>query len=98
MTNLTIALDETIVRQARVRAIHEGTSVSAKIREFLTDYAQGGSRQQSAAQAFVAAARRSRANSEGARWSRDDAYERAYPGAAGAVGTAGAASPAGTDA
>ncbi len=39
MTNLTIALDETIVRQARIRAIQEGTSVSAKVREFLAQYA-----------------------------------------------------------
>ncbi len=41
MTNLTISLDETIVRQARMRAIGQGTSVSAKIREFLASYASG---------------------------------------------------------
>ncbi len=35
MTNLTVSLDETVVRRARVRAIQEGTSLSAKIREFL---------------------------------------------------------------
>ena len=39
MTNLTISLDESIVRQARIRAIGEGTSVSAKVREFLAQYA-----------------------------------------------------------
>jgi hypothetical protein len=39
MTNLTISLDETIIRQARIRAIGEGTSVSAKVREFLAQYA-----------------------------------------------------------
>lgn len=39
MTNLTIALDEAIVRKARIRAIHEGTSVSAKVRDFLAQYA-----------------------------------------------------------
>ena len=41
MTNLTISLDESIVRQARVRAIQQGTSVSAKVREFLAGYAAG---------------------------------------------------------
>lgn len=81
MSNLTIAIDEKIVRQARVRAITEGTSVSARIREFLADYAQGGNRQQVAGQAFIAAARRSTANSEGAQWSRDDAHDRPYPSA-----------------
>ena len=79
MTNLTIAIDEAIVRKARVRAINEGTSVSARVREFLADYAQGNDRQQQAGQAFIDAARRSNANSEGACWSREDAYDRPYP-------------------
>ena len=42
MTNLTISLDENIVRLARIRAIGEGTSVSAKVREFLAQYAKVG--------------------------------------------------------
>jgi len=83
MTNLTISIDEAVVRQARVRAIQEGTSVSAKVRDFLAAYAQGGQTQQSAAQAFIEAARSSRANTAGQRWSRADAHERPYPGQAG---------------
>lgn len=79
VTNLTIALDEAIIRKARIRAIHEGTSVSAKVREFLAAYAQDTQRQQTAGLAFLTAARRSKANSEGAQWSRDDAYDRPYP-------------------
>ncbi len=39
MSNLTISLDEELIKQARVRAIRQGTSLSAKIREFLTAYA-----------------------------------------------------------
>ena len=42
MTNLTISLDENLVKQARIKAIQEGTSLSAKIREFLADYVQPG--------------------------------------------------------
>jgi len=38
MTNLTISLDENIVKQARIKAIQEGTSLSAKVREFLANY------------------------------------------------------------
>ncbi|MBK6868108.1 MAG: hypothetical protein IPG98_09365 [Burkholderiales bacterium] len=41
MTNLTVSLDEHIIRKARLRAIEEGTSVSAKVREFLARYAHG---------------------------------------------------------
>ncbi|WP_213954849.1 MULTISPECIES: DUF6364 family protein [unclassified Variovorax] len=81
MTNLTISVDEKLIRKARIRAIHEGTSVSARIREFLAEYAQGNDRQQTAGQAFIAAARRSKANSEGASWTRDDAHDRPYPSA-----------------
>ncbi len=40
MANLTISLDEAIFRKARIRAIEEGTSVSAKVREFLAQYAK----------------------------------------------------------
>ena len=41
MSNLTISLDDSVVRNARVRAIQQGTSISAKIREFLAAYATG---------------------------------------------------------
>lgn len=83
MTNLTIVLDPNIVKKARLRAIQEGTSVSAKVREFLAAYALGeqAEQQQDAAQAFIAAARRSQANRDGARWTRQDAYDRHYPAA-----------------
>jgi plasmid stability protein len=40
MTNLTISLDENLVKRARIKAIQEGTSLSAKIREFLAGYVQ----------------------------------------------------------
>jgi plasmid stability protein len=41
VSNLTIAVDEALIRRARVRAIEEGTSVSAKVREFLQRYVAG---------------------------------------------------------
>jgi plasmid stability protein len=81
MTNLTIAIDDKLIRQARVRAINEGTSVSARIREFLTVYAAGENRQQQAAQNFIALARRSKASSQGVAWNRADLYDRPYPSA-----------------
>ncbi len=40
MTNLTLSLDEELVKRARIRAIGEGTSLSAKVREFLAGYTQ----------------------------------------------------------
>lgn len=40
MTNLTLSLDDELVKCARIRAIGEGTSVSAKVREFLAAHTQ----------------------------------------------------------
>ena len=44
MSNLTISVDDQLIKQARIRAIHEGTSLSAKVREFLAQYANSASR------------------------------------------------------
>ena len=41
MSNLTISVDDEIIKRARVRAIQQGTSVSAKLREFLQSYVDG---------------------------------------------------------
>lgn len=38
MSNLTVSVDERLIKQARARAIKQGTSVSAKVREFLQNY------------------------------------------------------------
>ncbi len=75
MTNLTIALDETIIRNARIRAISEGTSVSAKVREFLAQYAQELP-ENNVGQGFLDFVRQSTANQIGASWSREDACDR----------------------
>jgi plasmid stability protein len=45
MSNLTIVVDDDIVKQARVRALQDGTSLSAKVREFLVAYAEGAPKQ-----------------------------------------------------
>jgi len=90
MSNLTIAVDDNIIKQARVRAIQQGTSVSAKVREFLASYAQGATLpnpQLAAGQAFIAAARGSNLNTEGVTWTREDAYDRVYPGSANPTAT-----------
>ena len=39
MGNLTLAIDEDILRRARVRAVDQDTSVNAVVRELLAGYA-----------------------------------------------------------
>ena len=41
MSNLTVSVDEHLIKRARMRAIEQGTSLSAKVREFLQAYAGG---------------------------------------------------------
>ncbi len=43
MANLTLAVDADLIRRARVRAIQEGTSLSARVRAFLQQYVDGAS-------------------------------------------------------
>lgn len=43
MANLTIVVDDTVLRRARQQAIDDGTSVSAEVRAFLHRYARWGS-------------------------------------------------------
>ena len=38
MANLTITVDEETVKRARIRALEEGTSVNALLRDYLEEY------------------------------------------------------------
>jgi len=82
MANLTLVIDEDVLRRARVRAAQDGTSVNAEVRDYLTGYANG---------AETVAERRRRAMArlikladsmpdvgglEGRTWTRDDLYDR----------------------
>lgn len=80
MTNLTVTIDEDVLRRARIRALEQHTSVNAVIREFLESYARTDDREQSR-QALLRLARQSRASrvsdvvTEGRNWKREDIYE-----------------------
>ena len=43
MSNLTIAVDAKVIKRARMRAIEQGTSLSAKVREFLQAFVESSS-------------------------------------------------------
>lgn len=76
MGNLTIAIDDESLKKARIRALHEGTSVNALLREFLDSYA-GVSREQKEAACRISAFSRSSKSRRGGRtWTRDNLHER----------------------
>jgi plasmid stability protein len=76
MANLTITVDEGSLKKARIRALKEGTSVNALLRNFLESYAGTSRLQQEAVREIVALSRRSQSRRGRARWSRDDLHER----------------------
>jgi plasmid stability protein len=41
MSNLTISIDDRLIKQARIRVAQQGTSLSAKVRELLQQYVNG---------------------------------------------------------
>jgi plasmid stability protein len=76
MANLTLTIDEDVLRRARIKAIEEHTSVNAVVREFLESYARKDE-QRRAVQELLKLAERSKASSgpEGRTWKREDLYE-----------------------
>lgn len=76
MTNLTISIDAETLQQARVRAMAEGRSVNALLREYLEAYSGRGNAQRDAMADLLALARASDAGSGGQRWQRDELHER----------------------
>lgn len=76
MSNLTITTDEQILKKARLRAISEGTSVNAVLREFLELYA-GTLRGRSAAIKDILSISESTDSRRGDNgWTRDELHER----------------------
>lgn len=76
MANLTITVDDEALKRARLRALEQGTSVNALLRDYLESYAGVQSRHLQAAKAVVELARRSQARRGQASWTRDDLHER----------------------
>lgn len=76
MANLTITIDDALLRRARVRAVEAGTSVNAVLREHLRAWVGGVEERQRAAAALVARSARSRSARAGATWTRDELHER----------------------
>jgi plasmid stability protein len=74
VANLTIAVDDDVLRRARVKAAEQGTSINAVLRGDLERYAAGDGAEE-AIDEFLALARRRPAHGGPSRqWSREDLY------------------------
>jgi len=80
MANLTLMIDDAVLRRARVRAVQEDTSVNAEVRGFLAAYADhaDGDRRQQAMARLIALARTTGSGGglDGRTWTRDTLHVR----------------------
>ena len=76
MKNITLSIDETVIRRVRVYAAERGSTVNALVREFLTDLANREDRIRKARQRIMELSGRSRANIGSRSWTREELHER----------------------
>jgi plasmid stability protein len=79
VANLTIAIEGDVLQEARLRAVEQGTSVNAIVREFLREYTGKASRQAEAARRLIELAHESGAEVGPITWTRDAVHERRAP-------------------
>lgn len=77
MANLTLTIDDDLLRAARIRALEQGTSVNAVVRSYLEHYADS-SRSAAAVASFLERSAGLHASSGpgGRTWTRDQAHAR----------------------
>jgi plasmid stability protein len=73
MANLTLTIDDELLKRARIRALERGTSVNALVRDYIEHFADEDAASEAIAGLFEIAAR-SRAGSgpEGRTWTREE--------------------------
>jgi hypothetical protein len=77
MSNLTITVDDEALRRARLKALEQGTSVNALLREYLEAFAGCRPSHIHAMQALLELSRSATSRSGEQRWTRDKLHERA---------------------
>ncbi|MGA8053555.1 MAG: DUF6364 family protein [Burkholderiales bacterium] len=76
MANLTIAVDDEILKRARLRATEQGTSVNAVVRDYLEQYAGSRSAQEQALAKLLALSENAQSRRGRRAWTRDELHER----------------------
>ena len=74
--NLTITVEDELLKRARMRALEENTSVNAVLRKYLESYVDATRRRRRAADSLLDLSRTVRAGRGDARWTRDELHDR----------------------
>lgn len=76
MVNVTLSIEDDDLKQARIRALQEGTSLNAVMRAFVKDYVHGKQRYQQVTQRLLERAETSGFQSHDESPTRESLYER----------------------
>lgn len=76
MANVTLALQDDLLKQARLKAVAEGTTLNAVVRDLLDRYVHGEARDQAAAVEALFALAPPRRRGHGRALKRDELHER----------------------
>ncbi|MQB02060.1 MAG: hypothetical protein GEU78_17660 [Actinobacteria bacterium] len=76
MSNVTLSIDDEVLKRARIRALQQGTSVNAVVRSFLESYA-GCANERRSLRLFLEASDRygTGADDSVRTWKREELYE-----------------------
>lgn len=79
VTNLTLAVDERILRRARIRAMQRGTSVNALVRDYIARLAGESEAVEGAAEFLrIVSGAGASSGDAGRAWTRDELHERRH--------------------
>lgn len=76
MANLTVVIESDTLKRARMRALEEGTSVNAVVRDYLADYAGMKAQKEKAINDLLRLSKRAKTRRGARRWSREDLHQR----------------------
>ncbi len=76
MANLTLAVDDQLLRQARLRALEQNTSVNALLREYLEAFAGARTARQEAVCELLDMSARAESRRGGRQWTREELHDR----------------------
>ncbi len=76
MANLTIVIEGDTLKRARMRALEEGTSVNAVVRDYLVDYAGMKAKKDRAINDLLRLSQRAKTRRGNRQWTREDLHER----------------------
>lgn len=76
MSNVTLSIEEDDLKQARIKALQEGTSLNAVMRDFIKQYINRDQHYQQLTERLLKRMDETNLVQGGRDWTREDLYER----------------------